>query len=277
MTYPNSISFLKDSVPLVRELKGSEYWKYKLVFRHERALRRVESFLRIESSFIKGGKRVRLTEALTMDFISRNTTIHIPKLLDIFSIKGDVYIVQQYINAPVLEDVWRRLSIVEKRSSVLQLKNCLDQLRALKPPDSDRVQAIDGSGFIDERLGTGELGPFDDHDAFHRFLGYHALRDCPDRFPLAKEAISKVANRKYRTVFSHGDLGPHNILWKDGQIVLIDWERSGWFPEYWDYTRAYAARGYTIPEWWEMFKDVVDRYDDELDVDIQMLNYVERL
>jgi thiamine kinase-like enzyme len=89
-----------------------------------------------------------------------------------------------------------------------------------------------------------------------------------------QEALSKVGGKQYRTVFSHGDLGPHNIIWSDGRIVIIDWERAGWFPEYWDYTRAYAARGY-MKDWWKRFKEVVDGYDDELELEVRISEYFE--
>ncbi|KAF8882043.1 hypothetical protein CPB84DRAFT_1791246 [Gymnopilus junonius] len=252
----------------IRELKGSNYWKYKFILKYGRFIHRASLVFHRGSCFIKAGRRVHFAEALTMDYLARNTTIPIPNLLDIFCINGEVHIVQQYIKAPLPSD--------EKRSSMVQLKDCLDQLRALTPPHPDRVQAINGSGFIDDRLGMGELGPFDDHEAFHRFLGYHVLRDCPERFPLVQEAISKTRGRNTEGLLSWRSC-PHNILWKDGQIFLIDWERSGWFPEYWDYNRAYAGRGFCMPDWWELFTEIVDRYDDELDVDIQMANYVERI
>jgi len=55
--------------------------------------------------FIKAGPRVRLTQALAMDFASRNTTIPVAKVLDVFFIKGVVYILEELVDGPVLEDV----------------------------------------------------------------------------------------------------------------------------------------------------------------------------
>ena len=90
-----------------------------------------------------------------------------------------------------------------------------------------------------------------------------------------QEAVSNVHRKQqYRTVFSHGDLGPHNILWKDGKIDIIDWERSGWFLEYWDFTRTYIVRGY-FTGWWKMFERMVERYNDELEHADQISEYFE--
>ena len=227
-----------------------------------------------DGKFTKCGPRVRLQEALSMDFIARNTTIRVPRVLGVFSVRGTVHIIQERIDGPVLEDVWHRLSRAEQHSSILQVKNCLDQLRTLKPQHPECVQAVDGSGLIDSRLDSGVWGPFDNHFDFHQFLNHDVLRAQSETYPRVQEALSKVGGKQYRTVFSHGDLGPHNIIWSDGRIVIIDLERAGWFPEYWDYTRAYAARGY-MKDWWKMFKEVVDGYDDELELEVRISEYFE--
>ena len=57
--------------------------------------------------------------------------------------------------------------------------------------------------------------------------------------------------------------------------AIIDWEFSGWFPEYWDYTRAYFGpvvhwKNYG---WWEMFQECTQCYQEELDVEIILSDY----
>ena len=47
-------------------------------------------FLSKDNKFIKSGKQVRLAEAMTLDFIARNTTITIPRVLDLVSVDGIV-------------------------------------------------------------------------------------------------------------------------------------------------------------------------------------------
>ncbi|KAF8155481.1 protein kinase subdomain-containing protein PKL/CAK/CAK-fungal1 [Crassisporium funariophilum] len=267
----------------IRELKGLKLFTFKLKrrLRYELnyhityVMRRPRYAVFRSGNFTKRGPRVRLQEALTMDFVARNTTIRVPHVLDVFSICGSVHIMQERINGPVLEDVWYSLSTEQKHSSMLQVKDCLDQLRALKPRHPERVQAVDGSGLIDSRLGKGVWGPFDSHFDFHnQFLNHDVLRAQSERYPRVQEALSKVREKQYRTVFSHGDLGPHNMIWSNGRIAFIDWETAGWFPEYWDYTRTYAARGY-MEDWWKMFDEVVDGYDDELELAVRISEYFE--
>lgn len=40
-------------------------------------------------------------------------------------------------------------------------------------------------------------------------------------------------------VFSHADTGPYNIMFDEKALNTtgpIDWERPGWYPEYWKYS-----------------------------------------
>ena len=225
---------------------------------------------------VKRGSRVRLTEAITMDFIARNTAIPVPRVINVFGIRGSIHIVQEYIDAPVLADVWSQMCSDEQKSCLRQLQEYLEQLRALTPPEPGRVQAVDGTGCLDDRLHPGEWGPFDSIDTFNAFFYHDIVRQRPADYPEAQDPLAKVQGRKWRTVFSHGDLGPHNILWKDGRIVaIIDWECAGWFPEYWEYTRSYF--GPRLLGWWEMYQEFTVQYPDELEVELKLAAYFVRI
>jgi hypothetical protein len=179
-------------MPPVRELRYLELSKYKIKTYISKEMRHHHLFRFKSSKFIKWGLRVRLQEALTMDYIVQNTTIPVPRVLDVFTIRGVVHIVQESIDGPTPEDVWSRLSPEEQRSSMAQLKSCLDQLHALKSPHPERVQAVDGSGVIDGRVKSGVWGPFDNHATFHRFPGHDILRADPERYPRVQEALSRI-------------------------------------------------------------------------------------
>lgn len=69
--------------------------------------------------------------------------------------------------------------------------------------------------------------------------------------------------------FTHGDVAPRNIMVKKSSGVyhvaaLIDFEMSGFLPEYWEYISAKVG-SWPGPRYWD---DVVDRfllpYPDEL-------------
>ena len=53
-----------------------------------------------------------------MDFIARNTTVPVPRVLDVFIMHGAVHIAQEFIDGRILEDVWHTdLSPAKQRSS----------------------------------------------------------------------------------------------------------------------------------------------------------------
>lgn len=278
----------------IRELELSDlkYWAfvfrirlYKIIHPKTELFRLSHAVGRLDSTrFIKcgPGSCVRFTEALTMHYVASNTTIPVPRLLDVFKFKRNnfIYIIQEFIDCPVLEDVWHRLSEEDQLSSMKELKGYLDQLRALPPPDPQRVQAIDGGVCIDERINHGEWGPFATHREFQQRFGYGIIENDPKKNPEAPEPLAKLRGRMWRTVLTHGDLGPHNILWnvKEKHIAaIIDWERSGWLPEYWEYCRSgsYARMG--CPSWWELFTKVVDTYPDEYVVERLLDSYFTRV
>ncbi|KAF4615829.1 hypothetical protein D9613_012438 [Agrocybe pediades] len=209
--------------------------------------------------------KVRVQETRTMDYIANSTTIPVLRVYGVFIYRRCIHIVQELMPGDVLQDVWRFMTEEDKRSCMQQLRGYVDQLRSLEPPHPGRVEAVDGRGVIDSRLFPYEYGPFPNHEEFHRYI-FHEYR---------VEPMKKMARKTWKTKFSHGDLGMHNIMWKDGRITaIIDWERSGWFPEYWEYTKVYAG---CWSEFWEMYQQVMDRYPDELEVDDLMNGYFARV
>ena len=43
-----------------------------------------------------------LSEAQAMDFVTKNTNIPVPRILSVFTAKGEVHIVMEYIRAPTV-------------------------------------------------------------------------------------------------------------------------------------------------------------------------------
>ncbi|EKV17643.1 hypothetical protein PDIP_30560 [Penicillium digitatum Pd1] len=54
-----------------------------------------------------------------------------------------------------------------------------------------------------------------------------------------------MLSQSHRILFTHGDIRPQNVMVKDGHVVaIIDWERSGWYPEYWEFAKALLVWGW---------------------------------
>ncbi|PPQ69923.1 hypothetical protein CVT26_013249 [Gymnopilus dilepis] len=212
-----------------------------------------------------------------MEFVRKSTSIPVPRVLDVFEFNGMVHILQEYVDGDLLVDIWPTLDPDSRRRCMQQLRGYLDELRSLSPPHPGRVEAVNSSCCVDDRISS-SWRLFDNVDDFTEFLGYEVFRSDSQRYPEIQEPLKKIAGRQWRTVFSHGDLGPHTILWKDGKIVsIIDWEFAGWLPEYWDYTRSYFGSIRSSPDWWEMLQGIAVRYPEELEVEKCIPLYVTRL
>jgi aminoglycoside phosphotransferase (APT) family kinase protein len=136
---------------------------------------------------------------------------------------------------------WHTMCQDTKDWVIVQLQDYIAQLRALDPPSTDgAVTSVIGGPLRDgSRVGLRQFGPFRNHDDFHQFLRAGFTVDSFGAFQdTAKVLISH--GQQYATKFTHGDLAPRNIMMKeDGTITaIVDWDSAGWFPEYWEYTKA---------------------------------------
>ncbi|KAK2794369.1 hypothetical protein FQN52_008728 [Onygenales sp. PD_12] len=76
----------------------------------------------------------------------------------------------------------------------------------------------------------------------------------------------------YRSRFTHADLCPRNILVRDGKVcAIIDWEFAGWYPEYWEYTKAHYGQ-IKMPDWYAQLGSVMGGYGDELNAERVLMN-----
>ncbi|KAI0796036.1 kinase-like domain-containing protein [Abortiporus biennis] len=170
------------------------------------------------STMIKRGDENTLNEALTMDYITRHTSIPVPRVRDVLKLPDErIWIIMDYIESDTLDDVWLSLTEQERLNCMQQLQGYVNQLRALPPPDPTRVQAVNGGNLHGFRM-HGKYGPYNSIAAFHEARGHSYI---PTAYPQYTEDFDKISGKSWKIMFAHGDLGPHNILWRDGQIVAI--------------------------------------------------------
>lgn len=218
-------------------------------------------------SVLKFTAVTRVAEAANIEYIGCNTTIPVARVQDVFIIEQRTYIVMDYINGVELTYAEDNLSPVQLQGICSQLKDYITQMRALKPPNPGRLEAADGSGLFDIRLASHPFPPFASIQEFHARLGHEFVLHSSDHRDMASD-FQMVAQRHYRTTFSHSDIAPRNIIIKDGRIAaIVDWESAGWYPEYWEYTR-WAVSNYRSSQIWLDLRDMIlDPYPLELKVD----------
>ncbi|KAM5448519.1 hypothetical protein MaudCBS49596_005313 [Microsporum audouinii] len=128
----------------------------------------------------------------------------------------------KYILGKPLNIIWKDLSEDQKTNICLQINGYLAQFRKLT---GDRIMAVD-DGALDVGLYERRwLGPFNSVKEFHHSLAKGEPNNLGDDHTIH---------------FAHADIAPGNIIVDEntGRInAIVDWERAGWYPEYWDFVR----------------------------------------
>lgn len=221
--------------------------------------------------YAKEGTFVSVTEALATQYVRENTTIPVPRMLDVISLpldKGNLLLMtgvsgRQYGPTKI------SLNTMPEHQRVVfteTLRGWFDQLRSLQPPDDHTISGFMGVGVYSHRIESCEtFGPYSSQDEFHAQYFCQPWEPYDDTL---RAALAKRTNTKYRICFTHGDITPKNILVDDDlrPCALIDWECAGWMPEYWEYTRTLHIRESYVG-WKRVFTDIFPDYDAELTVE----------
>lgn len=225
---------------------------------------------------VKTGPFVHLTEGATMQFVATNTSIPVPRVHCSFVHRNRAYIVMDRIQGVSLAEAYKTLSDEDRNRIFAQLRSMFQDLRKLSAPPDVGVQSCVGGSLRDGRIPRCKprFGPFDTIQAFHIWLrdglhpGEHPDRENDDGWEDIKKMVAKQDGPWPPPVFTHGDLNPFNIMVRGNKVVgIIDWEFSGWYPYYWEYTAAWYG-SLTRQAWQEVLSKFLDAYPDELEMEI---------
>lgn len=228
---------------------------------------------------VKAGPFVDLTEAATMKYISENTSIPVPKVHCSFVHKDCTYILMERVKGVSIGRVLHTLGDDGRQKVFAQLKRMMDEMRSLPPTPATGVQSCTGGSLFDSRIARNadtRFGPFATIQDFHFWLrGGFRYNDHKHKERMKSEEGQEMADMEAMQdgpwpppVFTHGDLNPTNILVHGQEVVaIIDWEFSGWYPHYWEYTAAwYGALLYT--KWQDDLAAFLETHPAELTMEI---------
>jgi aminoglycoside phosphotransferase (APT) family kinase protein len=215
--------------------------------------------------YAKYGTEVTRAEAMATEFVQANTTIPVPKILDVLEDNDHVMILMTRLPGEPFFDHFDYLSPADVDIMKDTLRDWLHQLRMLPSP-TQSVCRFGGGPCKSHRVRADEtFGPFDSIRDLHDYLYTSVPKKHQDRLHVLAEASH---SRPHKICFTHGDIAPSNILISGNRLTgLIDWECAGWFPEYWDFTTA-VYRRQRYPEWFNLFKDIFPQYETELEVEL---------
>lgn len=211
----------------------------------------------------KIGPIIRMAEAETMRIVRRETSIPVPEVYNAYrdDETGHVCIVMEFVQGKQLDQAWPELSGEEKESIIQQLAGYFKELRQIK---GTFIGGIDGSP-LDEQLFpdiAGVYGPYKTEDDFNKGLIDAWTAEYPQDAFIRMLCKMQLSIRDHEFVLTHNDVAVRNILVQGSKVTaIVDWARSGFYPEYWEFFKAFWR-----PEWdsaWMeegLFERVLDPY-----------------
>lgn len=136
-----------------------------------------------------------------------------------------------------LEKAWPSLAEDQKHSISTQLDKLFSDLRSLPFPENTPLGSVTGAGCIDgrQRVRT-NAEPILNVAQFEDFIFFASKGATPVYINFLRSLIPTYPQK---CVFTHGDLRPANIIVRQSDttwnvVGVVDWERSGFYPEYWE-------------------------------------------
>ena len=162
------------------------------------------------------------------------------------------------IAGETLLSLWPKLSPLEKELIATILRKSLDDLRQL--PSPGYYGSLDERCLLDEIFWTTDPepsinGPFQSTETFIEGMALKYTYDGrpPYRADFYRQCLPHVLRDNHGPTFTHGDFQRKNIIIQrhteengisgesNFRVFIIDWEKSGWYPSYWEYCLAVCA------------------------------------
>ncbi|KAI1915617.1 hypothetical protein LOZ61_001548 [Ophidiomyces ophidiicola] len=200
--------------------------------------------------------QLNLIEGENMLFVRQMTAVRMPQVYALYTdpVKSVNYIVMEYIEGDVLASQWPNLTPTDKTNITNTLKKYFDQLRSLPSPGYfggiGRRPLPEGM-IWSEKPNPQINGPLDTEHALNTALAlkYVIESDIQTVYKAAfyRRTLAQVF-QGHDPIFTHGDFQRKNIIIRrssagssDFEVTLIDWQTSGWYPSYWEYSMAMSA------------------------------------
>jgi len=177
------------------------------------------------------------TEYTTLQYLERHKPdIPAPRPLGYVRMSGITLLFQTYKPSTTLTTVWPQMDSGQKASIRDQLEAIMSHLRSIPFTDGSAFGGVGGEGCKDIRRHLRKSKePIRNFAEFEDFM-FSSPHPNGQIFPqLIRQLYPQ--SQEMKTVFTHGDVRPDNItLDMDGDqwviTGLIDWEYSGFYPEY---------------------------------------------
>lgn len=213
-----------------------------------------------------------------MQYVVENSDVPLPKVHGVVTnpVTQQKYIIMDFVQGQTLEDLLPSLTQTEKDDIAQLIKTAVENLRAIPEPgylgSVGRKACSHGmfwdSSDLNPRFTPLMSGPFENEAALNEglLLKLSTVQDMLPPFMRLLRGLFSEAFVGHKTVMTYGDLQCKNIMVQrigsneDGSgsftISLIDWETSGWYPEYWEYCMSLMVARFR-PDWTGMVDQIL--------------------
>ncbi|KAK3290932.1 kinase-like domain-containing protein [Chaetomium fimeti] len=215
-----------------------------------------------------------VNEYAALELVRRYSDLPVPRALDLVSDSSDIYLLTTRIPGHKLGLCLDSMSDHDTTILVDDLRRHLAALREIPRPQAWKYAIANAAGgpcfdyrinaAQDDNVEAGFVGPFLNEHDFNETLRCGAVPEV-------------VHHGGHRMVFTHGDVNMRNVLVDDdGKLSgVVDWENAGWFPEYWDYTKAFFVTRHNS-RWLGIVEEVFGHFGNfqgELATERELWNY----
>lgn len=200
------------------------------------------------------------SEADMITFIQSQETmarVRVPRARAIWDLAGSDYVafVMDFIPGRTLDHIWPELDETERRLMKGRIRDCLSAMKTIRIGHIGRPGRQPTYNCFNPYMPT-LMGPFNTEDEFDEWC----IQKLPSRLQRMKwrhrlpkmkiKGGDELYKPEFRFCLTHCDLSARNIMiTPQGKIVLLDWERSGFFPGWMELVCAMTTcRG--MEEWW---------------------------
>lgn len=203
-------------------------------------------------------------KALALQFIKDHMTIPVPAVIS----SRWYRIPMEYVVGQTLKQAWPVLTLAERLNIVAELTGYIVQLRALP---GIYIGRLNGEGAIVPSVMTRSGGPFHTIAQFQDFFVHPPRRLAAQS--MYWHQITTQLGSDYPIVFTNGDIAARNVMVRDGHIVaILDWEMSGWYPDYWEY--VFAIRGMDRVDWETLGQHVPSLFPQRHDLEYILVQFI---
>ncbi|KAF2208110.1 hypothetical protein CERZMDRAFT_114825 [Cercospora zeae-maydis SCOH1-5] len=210
---------------------------------------------------VKFGGSVNVREGHALIYLEQHVpNVPAPRLYAMYRDSGQLFLVMERARGMQLELMWPSLTEPEKDSITAKLRDIFEAMRLAECPWPDFFGGVDGSSVYHYLLYSQKgdrkyLGPFVGQAAFVAGLtsNFRALLERngrPDFKALHYEAHLPGVLSDFRPTLTHADVHKTNIMvaeipGESGErsfnVMLVDWELAGWYPDFWEFFCASSS------------------------------------